>query len=74
MSNLPKKMEKFNNFVSHSFKVTDDSVSTTKKAPRSGPSFSQRWLACELHVIYFISGKEAIMGICAEKQPSEVVC
>jgi len=29
ISNLPKKMEKFNNFVSHSFKVTDDSVSTT---------------------------------------------
>ena len=63
MSNLPKKMEKFNNFVSHSFKVTDDSVSTImcmfllERHQQVSPASLEKWFSCELHVS-FISPQE----------------
>ena len=63
MSNLPKKMEKFNNFVSHSFKVMDDSVSTImcmcliERHRQVGPASLEKWLSCELYVS-FISPQE----------------
>ena len=60
MPNPPKKQEKFYNFVSSSFKVSDDNVSSMQVH-----SVDNKF---DMHGIHFVhTGKEAVVGISPEE-------
>ena len=60
-SNIPKKLEKFNNFVSNSFKVKDDVVCTCYFPNQCDQND-------DLTIILLLLDQEAPMGICSKEQ------
>ena len=59
---IPKKLEKFNNFVSNSFKVKDDVVCV---------GFGH-YSSINLLISLLLLDQETPMGVCSEKQTGEI--
>ena len=58
--NVPKKLEKFNNFITNSFKIKDSAVSVCGFVLPRGLSFPN------------LAGQEAAVGVCAKEQGSMI--